>query len=216
MTRFWPTLAIAAAVLFRAALASAQIQLAPATSPRWDAAGQIGWTSLDSGYTNVSGRRYNAAAFTGSAGFLLTRHLKVSFGASYAAQAEEYRTNAERVPGTNQQIYTYTQDRFQSTVFHPSIGYQFLENRWVHPTIAVGAQVARETHHLETEGPYIGNRRPETVSSTFHETKMRPFVSAGLKFYTGERAFIQTGVDVTFAERGDRRVTWATGVGFDF
>jgi hypothetical protein len=75
MIRFWPTVAIAAAVLFRAALASAQIQLVPAATPRWDTAAQIGWTSLDSGYTNVSGRRYNAAALTGSAGFLVTRHL---------------------------------------------------------------------------------------------------------------------------------------------
>jgi hypothetical protein len=216
MIRFWPTVAIAAAVLFRAALASAQIQLVPAATPRWDTAAQIGWTSLDSGYTNVSGRRYNAAALTGSAGFLVTRHLKVSFGTSYAAQAEEYSTNVERVPGTNQQIYTYTQDRFQSTIFSPSVGYQFFENRWVHPTIAAGVQVARETHRLETEGPYTGNRRPETVSSTFHETHVRPFVSAGLKFYTAERVFIQTGVDLTFAERGDRRVTWASGVGFDF
>lgn len=214
MTRFLAGVAAALAVLFHSPIASAQIQLAPADAPRFDAAVQVGWTSADSGNVNLSDRRYDSGAVAGSAGVFLTRHLKFTFGAAQTGDGSAYQTTVRAQPGTPP-VYSFSEHRFHATTFNSAIGYQFFENRWVHPMVAVGVQVAHETDRVETQGPFT-DRVPAVSVSTVTGTHVRPFVGAGVKFYMSERAFIQTNLDVIVSASPAQRVTWVTGVGFDF
>ena len=43
----------------------------------------------------------------------------------------------------------------------------------------------------------------------------RPFVATGFKWYVAERAFVRTGIQASFSNRGTTHVVWTAGIGAD-
>jgi hypothetical protein len=205
----------AAGLALTATQAFAQVQLVPATVPRFDMEGQVGWTNVGVTGLQTFDTDYTAPSASGSVGIGLTRHVSATFGAGYSGHGSLYSNSVMVIPGQTTQ-YTYSEHRFQTVMFRSAIRYQFFENRWVHPSVAIGAQVARETDRVTTQGMLSPGGVPlAAMTEERQRSQLAPFISAGVKFYVAERLYIRTGLDVTLAAR-DRRIAWMSGVGVDF
>jgi hypothetical protein len=210
------------AALSFAGLASplfAQVQLVPAIVPKWDAGVQFGWSTTALPGADPPDRafhpRYNAATLSASATTLLTRHVRVGFGADYAGDGTQYSNSLVVLPGFATPQYVFRQHRYQETAFNAFVGYQFFENRWVHPSLAFGAQAFREVHRVTNQSPSSRGGSITTTLPVERTVRVCPFADAAVKFYVAERAFIRSSVQVGVSS-GSPRFTWTTGLGFDF
>jgi hypothetical protein len=213
--------ALAGLVLCGVSPAAAQDQLVttfvPDAQRRWDAGWFVGWRGVDKSELAPDWNDwYDVGAFSASAGRYLTPHLKIDLDVSTTTTGRIYRQDLFGTPGplAYYQLRAY---EFRRTSVAPSLAYQFLENRWVHPFLGVGIEGIREAEQLDVQIlPPFGPRPPLPTRETRVGYSARPFITGGVKFYMSERAFIRTDILSTFSSGGAESAVWRIGAGVDF
>jgi opacity protein-like surface antigen len=216
--------AVLAAALLMAGTAAAQqpaISLTPADSAQWDIAGHVGWLGVDtSGTGTVGDDWYDTFSGGLSIGRYLTPHIKAEIHGGMTSEGRIYRVEQLPVPGSPPAFRPQEHD-FQNATISAGLFYQFFENQWFHPFAGGGIEVLRERDRVEVQtpfGPFPPGRvlpalpPPPPPQLTY---SARPFVATGFKWYVAERAFVQTGVQASFSNRGTTHVVWTAGIGVD-
>ena len=227
MTLIYRAFQLTLAALAFAAPALAQspvpFQLSPDQSPRFEVAVQGGWLGVMAAARLTNGsRRYDTGTVEASAAYFLTRHVRAGVAIGRSAGGRLFASEPIATPDAPYQQWRYTEHIFRGTTIAPSIGYQFLDNRWVHPFVNAGVHLIHETHQQTTPFQSIPQRSPlppillpatERTESSFRAI---PFAGAGLNFYVHERSFIRTELQVARGAGDPLRAAWTFGVGFNF
>lgn len=210
------------AIVCLPALAEAQTTL-----PSWDLALGIGSFSghptPDPGAVNSYDNWYQTGEVSVSAGRYLTQHLKTEI--EFAATGEDSNRvfRYVTVPGTTT-AYPFATERFYRTrSVSAAIGWQFGENRWVHPYLMTGVAVdfLRTRAHTTEQFTYVGSPAVSTrvIAERFDppktESHARGWVSGGAKFYALSRLFVRSELRVGFSNRVEH-VGIRIGLGIDF
>ena len=224
MTHLRSAIAAVAIALVSAAPSAAQtssVSLQPADAPRWDVTGHAAWLGVHR--TNAepawSNGWFDAGAFGASTGYYWTSHLKLEADVATSTRANFF--TVEPVASSGRTIFRSQEHRLTATTAGVNVAYQFFENRWVHPFVAAGVEVARERDRVESNlPPVIGpdGRAPfplPTVETTTSYA-VRPTLGGGFKFYVGEHAFVKTEIRSTVDGTGAATFAWRGGVGIDF
>lgn len=168
---------------------------------------------------------YQTGQFGFTAGRYFSSHFKteIAFAATGAAR-HQLPSFGLRSDLSYNPIY-YTDQVFQVRSLSAGVGWQFLENQWVHPYLmaGVGADFERVTSHTReqfayTTNPPPNNRvtvAPETRSGPTTTTKTHAWASAGAKFFIAEKAFIRGELRFGFTHRV-HNVGTRIGLGIDF
>jgi len=222
----WCAITAVVVALFPASPAMAQraISLVPPDSPRWDVAGSAGWLGQTRTRSNgpfVDDIWLNAGAVAGSIGFQWAPHLKLTGDIATSSNGRFYTYEPVTVPGRPAPIYRSLEHGVRTTAASGSVAYQFFDNRWVHPFVAAGVEIAQEHDRIESIlQPILGpdGRADVPIPSieTRTTTAVRPTSGGGFKFYVAERAFVSTDIRFSFDRRGLVSSSWRSGVGFDF
>ncbi len=197
------------------------VSLTPADAPRWDVAGHVGWLGLngDGAAPTWNSGWFDAGSVGANAGYYWTQHLKLEADLATSSSARFY--TAEPLVAAGRQVFRSREHAVTVTSAGTSLAYQFFENRWVHPFLAAGLEVARERDRVESFlPPVIGpdGRAPVPAPSLETNTAyvVRPMLSGGFKVYMGERAFLKTEVRSTVDGGGAATFSWRGGIGVDF
>jgi hypothetical protein len=211
--------ALALLVLCGVSPVAAQDQLVttfvPDAQRRWDVAGFVGWRGVDKSDVAPGWNEwYDVGAFSTTAGRYVTPHLKIDLDVSTTTTGRVYRQEMYGPPGPLAYYQLRSYD-FRRTTVAPSLLYQFLENRWVHPFLGVGIEGIREAEGLDLQVVPPFAQRPQPTRETRVRYSAQPFLIGGLKFYVSERAFIRTDMLSTFSS-GAESAVWRVGAGVDF
>ena len=137
------------ALLLLAVLAQAPAAPVAAALPRADVHVVLGWQNLHNEQPQDHYNDWlNGIFYAGAgAGWLWNDHLRtqVDFGAG--TKAEQYRFQQLTVEGHT--TYESSQVSVQQQSVALAQQYQFFRNRWFHPRVAGGVELARETTRTE-------------------------------------------------------------------
>jgi len=209
------TLFSLSALLALAPDASAQQPVPLAAIGRWDVAGQL--ALLNRNKTELGSRWdhwYEAPLIQGSAGHYWTPHLKTEL---------EIATSGQGTIGVEEDL-RYREHMLRESTLGATAVYQFLDNKWVHPFVGAGLEVARERHVAESL-PSSMQRFPTTALPPALRPvpaidnisySVRPVLTGGFKFYVSQRAFVRTEVRTSFSTDRPLAIQWRGGVGIDF
>lgn len=215
--------AFVAAALLTTGTAAAQqpaISLTPGDPARWDIAGSVGWLGADTtGLGTVGDDWYDAFAGQLSIGRYVTSHVKIEIHGGMTGEGRIYRVEQLALPGAPP-AFLAQEHYFRNASVGAGLSYQFFDNQWFHPFAGGGIEVLRERDRVEMQppfGPVPGRVLPAlpTPPSLRVTYTARPFVATGFKWYVVERAFVRTGVQASFFNRGTTHVVWSAGVGAD-
>lgn len=214
------------ALLLTAAAAEAQTPPAIPDRLQWDVnlnAGIFGHRPApgDDSYDNW----YNEGRYAASIGYYWTEHLKTELEFAHSPQGDLHFQELSRVPGTGalHTVFGRSFHRLQQTSLR--MVWQFGDNTWVHPYVNGGLvlDADRQRRHSPVTYSYPGDPRvvppivvrPEMVSGP--DTVYRSGVSLGFgsKFYVAPQAYINTGVQWTYA-RPAKTIAFYSGFGFEF
>ena len=197
------TLLSLSALLALAPDASAQQPVPLAALGRWDVAGQL--ALLNRNKTELGSRWdhwYEAPLIQGSAGHYWTPHLKTEL---------EIATSGQGTIGVEEDL-RYREHMLRESTLGATAVYQFLDNKWVHPFVGAGLEVARERHVAESLP--LPLRPVPAIDNVSYS--VRPVVTGGFKFYVSQRAFVRTEVRTSFSTDRPLAIQWRGGVGIDF
>ena len=211
--------------LIGTSLASAQD---PARAPlaRGDAHFVIGWQHLHKEQPpqqTYSNDWLNSIFYGGAgAGWYWTDHLKTQVDFGGGTKASQYRYQFSTAPN-GQTTSSSSRVRVQQQSVAVSQQYQFFRNQWVHPHVAAGVDIARETTAEEYEAIFVFDTAartstqvaPRRTEGPEHRILARPFVEAGFKAYMTRRAFF-TGDSRLMVRNGIDEVLFRFGFGVDF
>ena len=223
MTNTQRAAAVLAAVLLITGTAAAQqpaISLTPADPAQWDIAGGVGWLGADtSGAGTVGDDWYDTSAGAVSFGRYLTPHVKTEIHGGMTGEGRIYRVEQLPLPGSPP-VFRAQEHYFRNATIGAGVFYQFFDNQWFHPFAGGGIEVLRERNRVEVQppfGPVPGRVLPALTAPPSPQVTYaaRPFVATGFKLYVAERAFVRTGVQASFSNRGTTHVVWTAGVGAD-
>jgi hypothetical protein len=205
----------------------AQSPAVPAAIPpgpvmRGDVHAVMGWQSLRD---HEAVDRYNDwlnDIFYGAAGvgWYWNDHLKtqVDFGAG--TRGETYRF--EQLIANGVPTYESAQVHVQQTNFGIGQQYQFFRNRWFHPQVGGGVDVARRSARSEYLPVTVFDNVTRTVriivpgrTEENTEVIVRPFVETGFKAYMTRKTFFTSDARVLF-KSGFDEVLFRFGFGVDF
>ena len=206
------------------AMAQQAISLVPADAPRWEVAAGAGWfgrAQTRSTGAFVDDIWLDAGAVAGSIGYRWAPHLKLTGEVGTSSNGRFYSYEPVAVPGRPTPIFQSREHAVRTTTASAAVAYQFFDNRWVHPFVMTGVEIAHERDRIESiVQPVLGPDGRAGVPVPSVETKttraVRPTVGGGFTFYVSERAFIDTGVRFSFDRDGLVTSSWRSGVGFDF
>jgi hypothetical protein len=210
-------------ILFASTATAQTISLAPSDPKHWEASASIGW--LGGNKEEIAGdwnQWYDTFATSLDVGRYWTPHLKTDLGVTFTTDGEVYSQERFTPSVPSAPVFFSREHRFGLTTLNLSATYQFLENRWVHPFLGGGMQLAWERHRIEPPFATAFGRDgrafavPPSGSAGRTTFDPRPFASAGAKFYVSEQGFIRTEVSAAFDGRGTTRAWWRVGGGFDF
>jgi hypothetical protein len=210
-----------AAVDARAQGASAPSRtLVPATFPRWDASGSIGFLGVESSDTRQSWNSWDEKAeFRFDLGRYWTTHLKTDVALSASQGWQDYESVALSVPGVPRAYAYYNIDRQLFNVA-PAVTWQFRENTFMHPYVSGGVKIGLLQEHRYNEADtYRFGTITYTVPPVDERTTtvlVRPFVAGGFKSYISRSVFVRTEGRLAFAQDGARQASAIIGVGIDF
>jgi hypothetical protein len=210
---------VLAAALFTALPAAAQsaaVVLTPAGAPRIDVAGQVAWLGQHAISTD---KWFDAGAFSLSAGYYVTPHIKVEGDFGTAAKGSFYTDEYISTPTAPYPLYRVREHQVSLSTGSAAVAYQLFENRWVHPFLAAGLEIARTRDRIDVP-PFYGDPRaaalPIPPPQTTTSYSVRPVVNSGFKFYIAPRAFVRTDLRWTFERSTSATVAWRGGIGIDF
>lgn len=218
---------MAVAALPWAAPLQAQTATTPSLQPldpaRWDLSGEVGWLSSNRSEIGPDWDDWSDIVTGGPAvGYYWTPNLRHEVRLAFSGRARVYEEQQVVIPGTPFPYFRLREHLFRTTTVGSGLSYQFFENQWFHPSIGGGVDLVRETEHVFSPEQRLPSRTPggQTVLPATDEPRTtrwlaQPFVSAGFKWYANERAFVRSGVRVSFGEPGVSHVTWTAGIGVD-
>jgi outer membrane protein W len=205
---------MAVAGLLSAAPAMAQ---PPAKLTNADAVGFIGWFNADKSeltQEQYANDWYNRSLYAGAAaGWYWTDHLKTEVDVGITSRARLSVYNVD-FPG-NSPVSRNSTYRFGTSRVAVGQHYQFLRNAWVHPFIGAGVDVTWEQTDRTDELYPVQIAPREVVYPRQSDVRTRPFVTAGIKGYFAERAFIRTDLKLVF-DRSVDEALFRFGIGVDF
>ena len=199
--------------------ASAQ---ASAERPRSDAAGALAWQLTGTeGNRPYSSDWHNALFGGGSAGWYWTEHHKTEVDFGTSSEMDQYRSRNSVVD--RWQVFRTSRLAFSQRTLGISQQYQFFENAWFHPHVAIGAGVTwvRSIEHFEPAYVVPTPVPPDLYEPARTEgpdvkVRLRPFVAVGSKAYMTPRTFFRSDLRLVFDRHGFRESQVRLGVGFDF
>jgi opacity protein-like surface antigen len=211
----WPTTSSAQAI--------GGISLTPPDLPRWDVSGDVGWLSSNKSEIGPDWNDwYDVASAGGSAGYYVTPNLKAELRLAFSGEGSVYQEQRIDISGQTFPAFRLHEHHFRATTLRGGVAYQFFQNRWFHPHVGVGIEVARESDRTFAQELRVPSRVPgvplvipavdggATVSWA-----VRPVVSTGFKWYVNERGFIRSDVSVAIGNKRAAHVTWTAGIGVD-
>jgi opacity protein-like surface antigen len=212
-----------------AVLCSATTARAQSVTPRWDVAfmtgGFSGHPETPPSTVNTFDNWYQTGQFGFTAGRYFSPHFKteIAFAATGEARHQLPRF-ALRSDLSYNPIY-YTDQLIQVRSLSAGVGWQFLDNQWVHPYLMVGlgADHERLTSYTREQFAYTTNLPPNNRVTIAPETRLGPttttkahgWASAGAKFFVAEKAFIRGELRFGFTDRV-HNVGTRIGLGIDF
>jgi hypothetical protein len=228
VTQAFPRIAVLATVLVATVAAQARAQgpeirsrsLVPATFPRWDASGSIGFLAVKTSDTRRSwGDWEQKADYRLDLGRYWTTHLKTDVAVTTSNPWDDYESEVVAIPGVPRGYAYNTVDRHLHHIA-PAVTWQFRQNTFMHPYVSGGVKVGILNEHryrnadtyrfsgLSYPVPDLDERRTVVFA--------RPFVAGGFKSYISRSVFTRTEGRVAFAPDGVRQVSLIVGVGVDF
>jgi hypothetical protein len=193
----------------------------PASLPRFDAAGSVGWLAArDHRPSRYSRRWANSLIGGGSVGVYWTDHLKLEIDAGAGTEARLYVNQPIQVDGRD--VWQHIEVASSRRVVGISQQYQYGRNAWFHPHVGAGVHLTweRRTERHQPLAIYAPGVPPQTIREAFTDgpaTRLtaRPFVTTGFKGYLSPRAFFRSDLRIGF-RRGLDEASVRAGFGFDF
>jgi hypothetical protein len=228
VTQSFPRIALLAAALTAVVAAEAGAQdlqrrsrsLVPATFPRWDASGSIGFLTARTSDTRTSWGEWDQKAdYRFDLGRYWSTHLKTDVAVATSNPWDDYESEVVSIPGVPRAYAYNTIDRQLHSVA-PAVTWQFRENTFMHPYVSGGVKVnVLSEHRYRNADSYRFNGINDPVPDLDERRTVvmaRPFVAGGFKSYISRSVFTRTEGRVAFAEDGVRQVSLVIGVGIDF
>jgi hypothetical protein len=118
------------------------VTLAATDSPRWDAAGHVGWRGTDKSAIAAEWNQWaGAASFAASLGHHWAPRLKTELDIATTTTAQvSVQTTVVTLPTA---VIRFGEHRFRDTAVSGVFLYQFGENAWFHPFVGGGVEVTR-------------------------------------------------------------------------
>jgi hypothetical protein len=189
---------------------------------RGDVAGTIGWSTVNRSELASYNTWRGEGLFELRGGWYWTNHLKTSLDVSTTTGTDVYSVGPSLVGGV---LPVYPTSRYELSEVHTAVTqvYQFGENAWVHPYVAGGVDVVRETRSQRDDPLFFYDqvtRQSRLLRDVFQHpdrtvVRAHGLVSAGIKAYLSRKAFFLTDFRVTVGRRAEQ-VHWSFGVGVDY
>lgn len=213
-----------AAWLSGVAVAAAQ-QPPAAPLTRADVDFVFGWQNLEQIQPSGSLSRDNwiNEIFCGGAGagVYWTDHVKTQVDVGVSTHGVQHRYGPTVIDGQSTTTSSRLDVRRQSLAV--SQQYQFFRNQWIHPHVAAGVEIARETTTVAYDPIYVFDTTSRVSKQAVlahtdgptHRLIARPFAEAGFKAYMTRRAFF-TGEMRVGVWHGLDDLLFRGGFGIDF
>ena len=217
---------IFAILLMWATLAGAQTTV---SVPKWDFsvnAGLFNAQPEEREPQNSYDQWYSEGRYAIGLGYYWTENFKTEIEFAHTPEGSRYVQDFVNIPGTGQ-VYPYSFESFHR-IQQTSVRavWQFLDNSWVHPHVNGGFLFEAERHryHVPQQFPFPPDPRgttppvllrPEFRSGEITDHRGGVTVGGGAKFYVSANAYINTGMQVTYAKPATT-VSFIAGFGFDF
>jgi len=228
VTQSFRRIIVLAAAILAAAGAQAGAQdiaarsrsLVPATFPRWDASGSIGFLAVTTSDTRTSwGDWEQKADYRFDLGRYWTTHFKTDVAVTTSNPWNDYESEVVTIAGVPRAYAYNTIDRHLHTVA-PAVTWQFRENTFMHPYVSGGVKInVLNEHRYRNDDTYRFSGVSSPVPDLDERRTVvfaRPFVAGGFKSYISRSIFTRTEARVAFAQDGVRQVSVIVGVGGDF
>jgi len=195
-----------------------------AGAQQWDATGHVALLQRNKAELTEFDHWYSVAAGDGTVGRYWTPHFKTEFEIGTAAEGTIDGEASVPVPGRSYPYYRYRQHKLRETTGGATVMYQFFDNRWVHPFVGGGIEVARERHladslpaetvRVSTAVPTLRLPAVQAIDTVTYNA--RPVVTGGLKLYVTPHSFLRTEVRTSLGSDRPLALRWRGGIGFDF
>lgn len=198
-------------------------------APRWDLNLAVGFFNArpeGSDSTSYDDDWYSEGRYAVGVGYYWTDNFKTEIEFAHTPEESRYVQDFVNIPGTGQ-VYPYSFEKFHR-IQHTSVraAYQFLDNSWVHPYVNGGFVFETERHryHVQEQFRFPPDPRgstppvllrPEFTSGEIMDDRGGVTVGGGAKFYLSPSAYINTGMQVTYA-KPSTTVSFIAGFGIDF
>ena len=211
-------------VLMTAGAAEAQAVIPD--PPRWDLNLNIGAFGAEPGERDYPYNDwYTEGRYAASIGYYWTEHVKTEFEFAHSGEGSRYIVDWAPVPGTTA-IHTLNIEAFHRIQQASArVVYQFGDNTWVHPYVNAGYvfDMERRRYYSPIQYYYPGDPRtrppilvrPELDQDRGDVYRSGVSIGAGSKFYVSSNAYINTGVQWTYA-RPAKTLTALVGFGVEF
>lgn len=198
---------LATALAVSASPAAAQ----PLSEKKWDAAVLTG-LFLGNPPPTPGSHSYDQWLNTGELGFsaarYLTRHLKVEVEGAFTGEGRIYADRLQQLPGFPHPVPVALEHHISTRAISASVGWQFLENQWVHPYLLAGLAYDVERNRLDEFQSFVRRGDPYTVDH------VRGIVGVGAKVYFNARGFFR--LESRVAAGDGSHVAFRLGLGADF
>ena len=211
------------AVLLLPALAEAQPS--EATLPRWDFNVSVAqFNANPDGPDEAYDDWYSTGRIATSIGYYWSENLKIEVEYANTGDGSIFLQEFIRLP--NGQVYPFALEEShhlqQASI---RLVWQFFDNRWVHPYINVGAvvDIDRRRYNDLPGNYYPVDPRivpPQLVRDLYPSGSVSDYgvgasYGGGVKFFVSQKAYLNTGMQFTYADR-IKTATFLAGFGFEF
>jgi hypothetical protein len=180
--------------------------------------------------TNTYQHWYGEGRYALGLGYYWTDNFKTEIEFAHTPEGSRYVQDFVTIPGSGGQVFPYSFEsyhRIQQTSVRAV--WQFLDNVWVHPYLNGGFVyeaernrylVPEQYRYLPPPDPRGTPPPPELLRPAFRsgdvmEHRGGVTIGGGAKFYMSPAAYINTGMQVTYA-RPSTTVSFLAGFGIDF
>lgn len=192
--------------------------------PRADVSATLSWLTVNKepagGFDSYDD--WNSSLFGAiGAGWHWTENHKTEIDFGAGTEARAYLVQSVVINA--RPVYVSSESSFHRRTLGVSQQYQFFNNAWFHPHVAVGANISWERitdrfnpivvyDEVNRTGRVIEGSR---LAGPRTEVRTRPFVGVGYKAYLSRRGFFRNDLRIAFRDGVDDVMVRA-GFGFDF